>query len=192
MTKVTYDMSMSLDGFVTAAGRTAEEPLGRDGERLHGWAFGGDERDRAILAEGVGGIGAVITGRRNYDDSVPWWGPDGPTGPERLPVFVVTHRLPDTSPDGGVYTFVTGGIDQALDQAKVAAGDKGVCVMGGPDIGRQYLEAGLVDEISVHVVPVLFGAGTPMFGDLGSHVTLVPRSIVQTAQATHLRYAVST
>ena len=191
MTKVTYDMSMSLDGFVAAAGRTGEEPLGQGGERLHGWAFGGDDRDRAVLMDGVGGTGAVITGRRNYEDSVPWWGPDGPTGPERVPVFVVTHRAPDAQPEGGVYTFVTGGIEQALEQAKAAAGDKGVCVMGGPDVGRQYLEAGLVDEISVHLVPVLFGAGTSMFGDLASHVTLEPLSTIQTAQATHLRYAVS-
>ena len=102
MGKVSFDISMSLDGFVTAANRRPEEPMGDDGERLHAWAFKSeDERNRKIL-EGGAALGAVIAGRRTYDDSVPWWGPDGPTGPARVPVFVVSHTVPDAVPEGGV------------------------------------------------------------------------------------------
>jgi dihydrofolate reductase len=131
MTKVIFDISMSLDGYMTAANARPEEPMGDDGQRLHEWAFGGDERNRELLAEAVNFVGAVITGRRNYDVSVAWWGVDGPTGPARVPVFVVTHAEPEDAPEGGVYTFVTDGIECALEQAKAAAGDKDVAVMGG-------------------------------------------------------------
>jgi dihydrofolate reductase len=90
---------------------------------LHEWAFGDDERDRAVLTDGVASIGAVIAGRRTYDDSVAWWGPDGPTGPARLPVLVVSHGVSDETPAGGVCTFVTGGIESALEKARAGAGD---------------------------------------------------------------------
>jgi dihydrofolate reductase len=134
----------------------------------------------------------VITGRRTYDDSMPWWGADGPTGPARLPVFVVTHSEPDAVPAGGVYTFVTDGIEAALEQARAAAGDKDVTVMGGAQTGRQFIAAGLVDELSLHIVPVLFGAGTRMFEDLGSgHLALEPVSAIQTPRATHLRLRIA-
>jgi dihydrofolate reductase len=156
MSNVIFDISMSLAGFISAANRRPDEPMGDGGERLHAWAFGGDEQDRRILADGGGGTGAVIAGRRTYDDSVPWWGADGPTGPARVPVFVVSQSVPDESPDGGVYTFVTGGIEQA----RGAAADKHVTVMGGAQTGQQYLRAGLIDELSIHLVPILFGAGT--------------------------------
>jgi dihydrofolate reductase len=191
MTKVTFDISMSLDGFVTAANVRADEPTGDGGQRLHEWAFAGDERDREVLADGARSLGAVITGRRTYDTSLPWWGPNGPTGSARIPVFVVTHEPPDDSPEGGVYTFVTGGIERALERARAAAGDATVCIMGGADIGRQYIAAGLVDEISIHLVPVLFGAGTRLFDDGGGeHVQLETTEVVETAKATHLRFRV--
>ena len=129
MTKVIFDMSMSLDGFVKASNATSEQPLGDGGERLHEWAFGEDERDREVLAGGVEGSGEIIAGRRTYD-SLPWWGADGPHPPTR--VFVLTHQAPDAVPEGSVYTFVTDGIESALEQAKAAAGEKNVAVMGGP------------------------------------------------------------
>jgi dihydrofolate reductase len=186
---VIFDMSVSLDGFVRASNATPEQPLGDGGERLHEWAFGGDERDREVLARGVQGSGAIIAGRRTYDDSVPFWGADGPHPPTR--VFVVTHEAPAESPEGGVYTFVTDGIESALEQAKVAAGDKNVHVMGGPDTGRQFIEARLVDEIGVHLVPVLFGSGTRMFEHLGSeHIQLETLGVIETSAATHLRYRI--
>src|ERR671915_1530677 len=141
MTRVIFDISMSLDGFVTAANVRPEEPMGDEGQRLHEWAFGEDERNRELLAEAVSAIGAVIAGRRTYDLSIPWWGADGPTGPARVPVFVVTHAEPEEVPDGGVYTFVTDGIESALEKAREAAGDRDVAVMGGAEIGQQYIRA---------------------------------------------------
>jgi len=162
---------------------------GRRGQRLHEWAFGNDQRDREVLTSGVGGTGAVIAGRRTYDDSVPWWGADGPTGPARVPVFVLSHDVPEGTPEGGVYTFVTGGIERALELARAAAGEKDVTVMGGAETGQRYLRAGLVDELSIHLVPVLFGSGTRMFEHLGDqHVQLENAGAIQTAAATHLRF----
>ena len=190
MGKVVYDISMSLDGFITAAGQTPLEPMGAGGQRLHDWAFGDDERDREVLSTGLAGTGAVITGRRNYTDALPWWGADGPTGPARLPIVVLCHEIPaDPPPPGGVYTFVTGGVEQALKRAREAAGDKDVTVMGGAETGRQFLAAGLVDEISIHLVPVVLGGGTPMFIG-GLPVELENISSLQTAAATHLRFRV--
>jgi dihydrofolate reductase len=190
MTKVIFDISMSLDGFVTASNVRPEEPMGDGGQRLHEWAFGEDERNRELLAEAVDAVGAVIAGRRTYDISVPWWGADGPTGPARVPMFVVSNSEPEEVPEGGVYTFVDG-IERALEQAKAAAGDQDVAVMGGADIGRQYIRAGLVDEISIHFVPVLFGGGTRMFEHLGSeHIQLETAGVIETPAATHLRFRV--
>ena len=100
MTKVIFDISMSLDGFVTASNVRPEEPMGDGGQRLHEWAFGDDERNRGLLAEATNSVGAVVAGRRTYDFSVAWWGADGPTGPARVPVFVVTHEAPEESPEG--------------------------------------------------------------------------------------------
>jgi dihydrofolate reductase len=175
----------------SAANRRPEEPMGDGGERLHEWAFGNDERDREVLISGAAGLGAVIAGRRTFDDSLPWWGADGPTGSARVPVFVLTHDAPQDPPEGGVYTFVTGGIEDTLKQARDVAGDKAVTVMGGADTGRQYLQAGLVDELSIHLVPVLFGSGTRMFEHLGDqHLQLEHAGMTQTAAATHLRYRI--
>jgi dihydrofolate reductase len=115
------DISMSLDGFITGPNVRADEPLGDGGERLHEWALGRDERSREVLAEAGKELGAVICGRTTYDHSLPSWDADGPTGPARKPVFVVTHSGPEDGPEDGVYTFVTGGPEAALDQAKGAA-----------------------------------------------------------------------
>jgi dihydrofolate reductase len=192
MGKVVFDISVSLDGFMTAANRRPQEPMGDGGQRLHEWAFGDDRRDREVLTSGVAGTGAVIAGRRTYDDSVPWWGADGPTGPARVPVFVLSHDVPADTPAGGVYTFVTGGIEDALEQARAAAGKKEVTVMGGAETGQQYIRAGLVDELSIHLVPVLFGSGTRMFENLGDqHLQLEHAGVTQTAAATHLRFRIA-
>jgi dihydrofolate reductase len=191
MSKVIFDISMSLDGFVTASNVRPEEPMGDGGQRLHEWAFGEDERNRELLAEAVNFVGAVIAGRRTYALSVPWWGADGPTGPARVPVFVVTHAEPEEVPEEGVYTFVTDGIESALEQAKMAAGEKDVAAMGGAEMGQQYIGAGLVDEISIHLVPVLLGGGTRMFEHLGGeHIQLESTGVIETPEATHLRFRV--
>ena len=189
MGKVFFDISMSLDGFITGANRTPEEPMGDGGEHLHDWAFNSkDEYNRNLISQSVSTTGAVICGRRTYDDSMPWWGANGPTGDARLPVFVVTHNLPKEVPEGGVYTFVTDGIKIALQKAKQAADEKNVSVMGGADLGQQYIKAELVDELSIHLVPVLFGSGTQMFSNLGeTHIQLEPVQTIETPEAIHLR-----
>jgi dihydrofolate reductase len=192
VTKVIFDISVSLDGFMTASNVRPEEPLGDGGQRLHDWAVGGgSDRSREVLARGVESAGAVIAGRRTYDASLPWWGADGPTGPARLPLFVVTHREPEEAPAGGVYRFVTDGVEAALHQARAAAGDKNVVVMGGATLGQRFIRAGLVDELSIHLVPVLFGGGTRMFDHLGDgHLHLEVAEVVEAPEATHLRYRV--
>ena len=192
MGKVIFDISMSLDGFIAADGMTADEGMGAGGEVLHDWAFAGDDRDRALLERAGTTLGAVIAGRRTYDNSIRWWGADGPTGPARVPLFVVSHDRPDEVPADGVYTFVSD-IRTALDRANSTAGDGDIGIMGGADIARQYLRAGLVDEISIHLVPVLFGSGTPLFGEgdsLDQHVKLERTELVATDAATHLRFRV--
>jgi len=191
MGKVVLAISMSLDGFITAANRRPEEPMGDGGLRLHDWAGGEDERNSRFLADAIEKLGAVIAGRTTYDDSIPGWGANGPTGPARRPVFVVTHQAPAESPSGGVYEFVTGGIRGALDQARAAAGDKNVCVMGGASVIQQYIAAGLIEEIQIHLVPVLFGGGTRLFENLGAaHIQLESTEVIHTAAATHLRFRV--
>jgi dihydrofolate reductase len=191
MGKVIFVISMSLDGFITAANRSPEEPMGKGGEKLHEWVMDQeDTRNREILTQGIGGIGAVIAGRRTYDDSIPWWGTDGPTGSARVPLFVVSHAIPEKIPADGVYTFVNG-IEKALKRAKAAAGDKDVSVMGGAEIGQQFIRAGLVDEIQIHLVPVLFGDGLRLFDHLGSeHIDLETVEVTETAAAIHLRFRV--
>ncbi|WP_406729500.1 dihydrofolate reductase family protein [Streptomyces sp. GD-15H] len=122
---------------------------------------------------------------------MPWWKADGPTGPARLPVFVVSHGRPAQVPDDGVYTFVTGGVEAAVQEAKAAADGKDVSVMGGADCIRQCLAAGLVDEISIHLVPVLFGSGLRLFEHLeGEHIQLETSEALQTGSAVHLLWRV--
>jgi dihydrofolate reductase len=191
MSKVVFGTSMSLDGFMTASDRSAEEPLGAGGERLHAWIMeSDDERDREMIEKGSAGVAAMICGRRTYEDSLPWWGANGPGGDARTPVFVVTHEAPAESPENGVYTFVTDGIEDALEQAKAVAGEK-IISTGGGSIGRQLLEAGLVDELQIHLAPVLFGAGISTFAGLADrHIELEPIEVVHTAAAIHMRFRV--
>ena len=188
MGSVIYDKSMSLDGYIAGANMRVEAGLGDDGERLHDWAFK-DPAGMDLIQREVGNLGAVICGRRTYDMSIPHWGDGGPTGDARVPVFVLSHGVPDDVPEGGVYTFVDD-LETTLARAREAAGDKNISVMGA-DTGRQFIDAGVIDEISVHVVPVLFGSGTPMFGPgVDGHVTLEFVGSSESPHATHLRYRV--
>ena len=121
--------------------------------------------------------------------SIPYWGDGGPTGEARVSLFVVSHGVPDDVPEGGVYTFV-GDLETALTRARETAGDKNIAVMWG-DVGRQLLDSGVIDELSIHVVPVLFGSGTPLFGGgVGEHVTLELTGVSETDYAMHMRYRV--
>jgi len=188
MGKVVYYMSMSLDGFVTAADISPEEPLGVGGQRLHDWAT--DPQGSEVLDQAIQSTGAIIVGRTTYDASLSGWGPDGPTGQARLPVFVLTHRGSPSPPAGSVYTLVTDGVDSAVRQAKAAAGDKDVSVSGG-EVARHLLQAGHIDEIWIHLVPVLFGSGTRLYEQAGGdHVHLDLVEAIPTPNVTHLHYRV--
>jgi dihydrofolate reductase len=189
---VVFDISMSLDGFVRAANPTPETPLGDGGEALHTWAIGdADAGGRDVLSRAIGGLGAVICGRVTYDDSIRWWGADGPAGSARVPTFVVTHAAPSDVPADGVYVFVESGLEDALAQARAVAAGRTVSIMGGPTLGNQFLRAGLVDELSIHLVPVLFGSGQRLTEALSAHIELEPVEQLTTEHATHLRYRIS-
>jgi dihydrofolate reductase len=191
MGSVVLVISMSVDGFVAGDNVRLEAPMGDGGDRLHGWLTDAeDPRNREILTRGIANLGAVITGRRNYEMSVRWWGADGPTGPARVPVFVLSHSTPDQSPENGVYSFVDG-IDRTLAAARTAAGDNVISVMGGASVAQQFLRAGLLDQIQLHVVPVLLGSGMRLFEHIGSEaVGLDVVEVIPTSAATHLRYRV--
>lgn len=192
MGKVIFDMSMSLDGFVTGANARPEEGwagLGDGGEQLHDWGFNSNDPKNLKIVESWGTTGATITGRTTYNNSILNWGADGPTGAARLPTIIVSHSIPQDVPENGVYTFVDN-IDDALKVAKEAAGDKDIGIMGG-NLTQQFIVQGMVDEIFVHVVPFLFGSGTRLIDDLrDKHVQLELMESIETKEAVHLHYRV--
>jgi dihydrofolate reductase len=192
VTKVVLEMSMSLDGYTTGPDVSPDEPMGRGGERLHQWMFEGrsDAESERFQIEKFKDIGAVIVGRRMADLGIVHWGEE-PTF--HCPVFVVTNRPAETIAKAGgtSYTFVTGGIDEALRLAREAAASADVIVGGGADIARQYLRAGAVDELRLHLVPLLLGGGARLFDD-GPSLGISLRTIEVTGDplATHLIYQV--
>lgn len=194
MSKVKVDISMSLDGCIDAAGVSMEAGLGEGGNVLHEWGDG-DEMDElsARAADRCHDVGALICGRRTYDLSVQFWAADGPTGPgQREPTFVLSHSEPDQVPENGVYRFVRGDLEAVLAQARKVAGDRGVSIMGGAHTIQQFLSAGLVDEIHLHLIPVLFGAGTRLLDlDLPAHLTLQQDRVDVSPQVVHLTYRVN-
>ena len=190
---VIIDISMSLDGYVTAPGADAQHGLGVDGEVLHLWAFSDDETERELLSRATTRTGAVVMGRTLFDivDAPTGWSDEvgyGAGHAAEPPCFVVTHSAPEQIRLKHRFTVVTDGIEAALDQAQAVAGDKDVVVMGGGDVCGQVLAAGLADTLSLHVAPVVFGGGTPLFAE-GTRVDLAPISTVATPHATHLTYA---
>jgi dihydrofolate reductase len=190
---VVVDISMSLDGYVTASGADAEHGLGVGGEVRHRWAFADDSADQEILAAAVQRTGAVVMGRRTFDIVDAVWDDDrgyGAGHAAQPPCFVVTHTQPQRIRLVERFTIVTDGIESALDQARTAAGDKDVVVMGGGDLAGQILAAGVADVLSLHVAPVVLGAGSPLF-PAGVRRDLELLEIVATAQATHQTYRVA-
>ena len=192
MGKVIFDVSMSLDGFITGANPRPEigwGGLGDGGEQLHSWAFdSADPRNREIM-EWYATLGANIFGRTGYDHSILNWGADGPSGAARIPTVIVSHSVPQNVPQGGVYTFVDS-VDAALETAKTLAGDQDIYITGA-DVAQQFIKRGLIDEISIHLVPVLFGSGTRLFEGLDSeHIPLEIIETIQTAEAIHIRFRV--
>jgi dihydrofolate reductase len=190
MAIVICDMSMSLDGYVTGPNDNRENPFGDGAGMLHDW-FSSDaatDDDQAILQEMLDGLGAVVMGRKSFDknEGDGGWGDGGPAGD--TPCFVVTHNKPATA-YSPVFTFVTDGVASAIEQAKHVACDK-VVGLHGATVMQQALPLHLVDQIRVHVVPVLLGAGTSLFGTLASPITLERTQALITPAATHIGFRV--
>jgi dihydrofolate reductase len=183
MAKVILDVSMSLDGFAAGPNVRPEEPMGDGGEDLHTWREGG-EIDARVNQDLDGAIGAVVIGRRTFDlGQKPWGGTPWPGTPS----FVVTHRPQEELQADNGGTFAFDGLENAVQRAKEAAGDKVVMVLG-PDISRQMLVAGMIDEVRLHIAPILLGGGTPLFD--GEVVDLIPDGPQVTGTAAHFRFRV--
>lgn len=191
MSKVVSEISMSLDGFITGPNVRIGNGLGDNGERLHDWMFDAKtETDAKLADEAHASTGAIVLGKRMFDVGFEPWG-DPP--PFRKPVFVVTHeaRDPLVMQGGTIYSFVTSGIVAALEQARAAAGDKHVGIWGGANIIMQYLKAGLLDEINLHLVPILLGDGIRLFEGLNpEEIELRKTASIDTPAATHFRLEV--
>jgi dihydrofolate reductase len=188
MGNVTFSLSMSLDGFV--AGPNDEI------DPLHDWLVNGEyesrhasfaklsEASRAVLDEGIASVGACVVGRNTFEASGRWGG----TPPFAIPTFVVTHHPPIEDP--GEFTYVTDGVEAAIEQARAAAGGKDVSVMGA-DVPQQAIRARLLDELVIHLIPVLLGDGKLLFDRLGGRVDLERTQVVEAPEGvTHLRFRV--
>jgi dihydrofolate reductase len=209
MSSVTCQISVSLDGFVAGPNQSLDNPLGEGGERLHEWVVAteswrkqhgrtGGERgvDSEVAEEVMQGVGAFIMGRRMFGGGDGpwdegwrgWWGEEPPF---HAPVFVLTHhaREPLEMQGGTTFHFVTDGIESALDQARSAAGEQDVTIAGGASAIQQYLAAGLLDELYLHIVPILLGAGERLLENVGDP-TLEPVKVVASPAVAHVKYRV--
>jgi len=192
MGKVIVNLTMSLDGFIAGPNVRPEEPMGDGGEQLHDWMFNSNA-DGQVENTGAAvfdGTGAFIIGGRTFDLGVEHWGDD----PEfHAPCFVLYEQPRETiTKEGGTsYTFVTDGIESALNQAQAAAGDKDVTIMGGANAIQQYINAGLVDELNIHVADMLLGSGTRLFDNLTIKPTQLEKvSVDDGSGVTHLKLQV--
>jgi dihydrofolate reductase len=209
MSRVTCQLSISLDGYAAGPDQSVEDPIGKGGMRLHEWAFAtdswraqhgqaGGERsaDSEVAAGLMTGLGAFIMGRRMFGGGDGpwdlgwrgWWGEDPPY---HTPVYVLTHepREPLEMQGGTTFHFVTDGIESALDQARAAAGEQDVSIAGGASTVQQYLAAGLLDELYLHIVPIVLGAGERLLEGVGDP-RLEPVEVVASPAVTHVRYRV--
>lgn len=211
MSNVRVHISTSLDGYVAGPNQSQENPLGEGGEGLHDWLVelkswrepsgmegGVENASNDVFAEEIGNVGAEIMGRGKFGPAgrgpwgdEPWQGWWGDDPPFHKPVFVLTHheREPLTL-SGTTFTFVTDGIESALDRAREAAGDKDVFIGGGADVINQYLAAGLVDELELNVVPILLGGGARLFDGVGLNLKLEGFRTVEAPGVVHLKYRV--
>jgi dihydrofolate reductase len=211
MAKLRCQISVSLDGFTAGPNQSEQNPLGEGGMALHEWVFKLDAWRRAhgkeggeanasseIVEEATANVGAGVMGRNMFGGGPGpwgeepwngWWGDDPPF---HTPVFVLTHheREPLEMRGGTTFTFVTDGIGSALEQARQAAGGKDVALAGGAQTCREYLAAGLVDEMVIHLAPTLLGAGERLFEGLGDDLHgLEPRQSVAAPAVTHLIFS---
>jgi dihydrofolate reductase len=206
---VTCQISISLDGYVAGPNQSVENPIGEGGMRLHEWAVAteawrrqhgmeGGERgpDSEVVDQLFEGVGAYIMGRRMFGGGAGpwdetwtgWWGDDPPF---HTPVFVLTHhpREPLPMQGGTTFTFVTEGIESALERARAAAGDRDVAIAGGASAVQQYLAAGMLDQLHLHIAPIVLGAGERLLEDVGDP-TLEPVEVVGSPAVTHVKYRV--
>lgn len=192
--KVIADITMSLDGYVAGPNAGPKNGLGDGGEPLHNWVMEGDDIDAEVTKEATETSGAVIMGRNLFDiiDGPDGWSDEMGYGAHHAgtpPFFVVTHSPPEKVRLGLNFTFVTDGVASAVDQARAVAGSKNVVVMGGGDVIKQCVDAGLVDELRIHLSPMILGGGTPLFDNVGRR-DLVQREVRVSSTATHLFYEV--
>jgi dihydrofolate reductase len=210
MSSVSCQISISLDGFAAGPNQSLKDPIGVGGMRLHQWVFqtaswreqhgeegGARTADSDVVRDLMTNAGAYIMGRKMFgggpgpwnESWTGWWG-DNP--PYHVPVFVLTHhsRKPLPMEGGTSFTFVTDGIESALRQARSAAGDRDIAIAGGAHTVQQYLRAGLLDELYLHVVPVVLGAGERLLENVGDPV-LKPVEVIASAAVTHIRYRVT-
>ena len=212
MSKVRVQISVSADGYVAGPNQSKENPLGEGGESLHDWVVvlrawrephgkdGGEENASSpVMEEALANVGAHIMGRGMFgggpgpwSDDPPWTGWWGDDPPFHMPVFVLTNheREPLTLSDT-TFTFVTDGVESALQQAREAAGDKDVTIGGGADAINQFLAAGLVDELELHVVPLVLGGGARLFEGVGADLALEQIRVIDAPGVTHVKYRVA-
>ncbi len=201
MSRVTIDITISLDGFIAGPNQSVENPIGENGDRLHRWMFEAAAKNASEL-EAITSSGAYIMGRNMFgpirdewalgdDGKIEWNGWWGPDPPYHAPVFVLTNhpRAPLVMRGGTTFTFVTEGITSALAQAIASSPDGTVSIAGGASTARQYLQAGLVDALRLHLAPVLLGTGERLFDGLNA-LNLEPLEARATALVTHLAYRV--
>jgi dihydrofolate reductase len=209
MSKVTSQISISLDGFVAGPNQSLENPIGEGGLRLHEWVFataswreqqgqtGGENSvDSQVVDDVFENVGAYIMGRKMFGGGdgpwdrswKGWWGDDPPY---RVPVFVLTHHARDPLPmqGGTTFTFVSSGIGSALEQARSAAGDKEIAIAGGAQTVQQFIAAGMLDELYLHIVPVVLGAGERLLENVGDP-TLQPVTVIASPAVTHVKYRI--
>lgn len=200
MSNVTADISMSLDGYVTGPEPNLEYGLGRGGEAIQQWVFESHASplDRAFLESAEETTGAVIMGRRTFDfvDGPNGWNQDigyayDHASPSMPPIFVITREEPRRPKHSEGFTFVTEGVESAVSEARQAAGEKDVVIMGGGETIARAISAGLVDRVRIHLSPVLMGCGTRLFELIDEKIRLTQIDAVVTPNATHLTYAVN-
>jgi dihydrofolate reductase len=198
MSRVTAQISISLDGYIAGPSQTPEDPLGQGGERLHEWAFPPEGQrqspvDSEVAAKSLDGLGAFVMGRKMFAGEDPWdeswrgWWGENP--PYHAPVYVLTHhrREPLEMEGGTTFHFVNDGFEPALERARAAAGDQDVGIAGGANTLNQALAAGALDELFLHVVPITLGAGERLFEGVGD-VELAPAEVIASPAVTHIRY----
>ena len=212
MPQLKFDITITLDGYVAGPNQSVENPLGEGADAIHDWALktrtfaemhgreGGEAgTNDDVLRESFENIGATLMGRNMFGGGPGPWGEDpwrgwwGDNPPFHTPVFVLTHheREPLEMQGGTTFHFVTDGIESALEQATEAAGGKDVHIGGGAQTAQQYLRTGLIDEMELHLVPQLLGAGERLFDNLdGADIRLDQIRVIETVEVTHLKYRV--